>query len=202
MAFVNATAGEVHCKIVYYGPGLGGKTTNLEEVYRRMPTDRRGEFVSLKSGDDRTLYFDLLPLDLGRVAGLRTRFHVYTVPGQPCYDATRRLVLRGADGLVFVADSHPERLFANRESLDNLRSNLARELRPLEELPIVFQYNKRDLPGAVPVARLAALLNAGRAPSFEAIASRGVGVLPTLRHIIGAVLTEMASAGAAQEVSG
>jgi signal recognition particle receptor subunit beta len=199
MAFLNATTREVHCKIVYYGPGLGGKTTNVEYVFSCLSPERRGDLISLKTAGDRTLYFDFLSLDLGTIKGLRTRFHLYTVPGQPRYNATRQIVLRGADGVVFVADSHPACLLANRESFDNLRQNLARDCRQLEALPLVFQYNKRDLPDAVPLRRLGSLLNGAGHPVFEAVAIRGDGVLPTLKGIIGAVLANLTESGSEEK---
>jgi len=192
MAFVNLARRELHCKIVYYGPGLGGKTTNLIHLFRRLPPERRGEMVNLQTPGERTLFFDFLPLDLGDVGGLRTRFHLYTVPGQVRLRTTRRLVLQGTDGVVFVADSDPARLFANRQSLDDLRQNLARLGRPLEALPLVFQYNKRDLPAPVSRQRLDQLLNASDCPAFEACAVRGEGVAETLRAILQRVLAEMA----------
>jgi hypothetical protein len=192
MAFVNLSRRELHCKIVYYGPGLGGKTTNLAVLHQRLPADRRSEMVRLQTPGERTLYFDFLPLDLGEIGGLRTRFHLYTVPGQVSLRATRRLVLHGADGIIFVADSDPARFFANRHSLDDLRQNLARLGRPLESLPLVFQYNKRDHPGALDRLQLDRLLNAGARPVFEAVAVRGEGVAETLRTILQLVLAELA----------
>jgi len=198
MAFFSASRGELHCKIVYCGPGWGGKTTNLQHVHSCLPAGRRGALISLQTGDERTLYFDLLPLDLGRIGGWRVRFHLYTVPGQPRYRTSRRIVLQGADGIVFVADSDPARMEANRESLLELRAALAAEGRSRASLPLVFQYNKRDLPGAVPVTRLAALLEAGAHPAGEAVALRGEGVLATLRRAIAAVLQDL-SAAAPQE---
>ncbi len=195
MPFINAAAREIHCKIVYYGPGLGGKTTNLEFLYRRIPQHRRGSLTSLKTAGDRTIYFDFLPLDLGTVAGMRTRFHLYTVPGQPRYNLSRRLVLQGADGVVFVADSSRSRFFANRESLDNLRENLALAGIGIDSVPLVLQYNKRDLPDAVDVRSLERLLNAAGRPSFEAIAIEGLGVVETLKAVVSGVLEKMARIG-------
>jgi hypothetical protein len=191
MAFVNLARRELHCKIVYYGPGLGGKTTNLAVLHQRLPADRRSQMVRLQTPGERTLYFDFLPLDLGEIRGLRTRFHLYTVPGQVSLRATRRLVLQGADGIVFVADSEPARFFANRHSYDDLRQNLARLGRPLESLPLVFQYNQRDRPGALARVQLDRLLNAAGRPVFEAVAVRGEGVAETLRAILQCVLAEI-----------
>ena len=191
MAFVNLARRELHCKIVYYGPGLGGKTTNLAVLHQRLPADRRSQMVRLQTPGERTLYFDFLPLDLGEIRGLRTRFHLYTVPGQVSLRATRRLVLQGADGIIFVADSEPVRFFANRHSYDDLRQNLARLGRPLESLPLVFQYNQRDRPGALARVQLDRLLNAAGRPVFEAVAVRGEGVAETLRAILQCVLAEI-----------
>jgi hypothetical protein len=192
MALVNSARRELHCKIVYYGPGLGGKTTNLVLLHQRLPQDQRSEMVRLQTPGERTLYFDFLPLDLGEIRGLRTRFHLYTVPGQVKLRATRRLVLQGADGVVFVADSDPARFFANRHSYDDLRQNLARLGRSLESLPLVFQYNRRDHPAALARVQLDRLLNAAGRPVFEAVAVRGDGVAETLRAILQCVLAELA----------
>ena len=194
MALINHRAREIHFKIVYYGPGLGGKTTNLKCLHERLPADRRGKLISISTDHERTLFFDFLPIDLGTVAGFATRFHLYTVPGQSYYRLSRRAVLQGLDGLVFVADSAPGKEQANRESLEDLSTNLV-TLRlsgdQLRRLPRVFQWNKRDLPGATPVERLRAQLNPGGAPDFEAIASQGRGVSETLRSICKAVLARL-----------
>jgi signal recognition particle receptor subunit beta len=194
MAFIHVAKRELHSKIVYYGPGLGGKTTNLAELHRRLAATQRSELTTLATPGERTLYFDFLPLDLGCVRGLHTRFHLYTVPGQPRLNATRRLVLQGADGIVFVADSDITRFFANRQSFDNLRENLARMQRRLEDVPLVLQFNKRDLPQAAPRRQLEMLLNAGNLPVIEAVAVRGDGVPETLRAIIGRVLAQLTQA--------
>jgi mutual gliding-motility protein MglA len=194
MALVNHRSREVHFKIVYYGPGLGGKTTNLKRLHDRLPPERRGRLVSISTDHERTLFFDFLPVDLGTVAGFNTRFHLYTVPGQSYYRLSRRAVLQGLDGIVFVADSHPGRELANRESLEDLALNLVTTgLSPdqLRRLPRVFQWNKRDLPGAIPVERLRADLNPAGAPEFEAVASEGRGVAETLRSMCKAVLTRL-----------
>ncbi|MBM3317972.1 MAG: gliding-motility protein MglA [Candidatus Eisenbacteria bacterium] len=198
MAFIHAAKRELHCKIVYYGPGLGGKTTNLVWLHGRLPAAGRSDLVSLQTPGERTLYFDFLPLDVGVVHGLRTRFHLYTVPGQPIFKTTRRLVLQGADGLVFVADSDRSRLFDNRQSLDDLRENLARGGRRLEGLPLVFQFNKRDLAGCAARGQLEQLLNAAGRPVIEAVATRGAGVPETLRAVVSGVLARLAEPRSAQ----
>jgi signal recognition particle receptor subunit beta len=201
MAFVNLARREIHCKIVYYGPGLCGKTTNLVALHQRIPPARRSELVRLQTPGERTLYFDFLPLDLGEIHGLHTRFHLYTVPGQVSLRAMRRLVLQGADGVVFVADSDPARFFANRQSLDDLRQNLARLGRPLDALPLVLQYNKRDLPGRTDRVQLDRLLNAAGHPVFEASAVRGEGVSETLRAALQRVLAGLARRGPGRQAA-
>ncbi len=183
MSLVNHSTKEITAKIVYYGPGRCGKTTNLQYVFSRLPEERRGKIVSLATEKDRTLFFDFLPLDLGPISGFQTRFQLYTVPGQVYYNATRRLVLQGADGVVFVADSQRSLMDENRESLDNLRDNLSSWGMTLEELPLVFQYNKRDLPDIALPSELARLLEVGSRPAFEGVAVQGRGVLDTLRAI-------------------
>jgi signal recognition particle receptor subunit beta len=188
MPLVQYAAREILCKIVYYGPARSGKTTNLQWVHRSIPDGRRGEMVSLATENDRTLFFDFLPLDLGEISGYRTRFQLYTVPGQVYYDATRRLVLRGADGVVFVADSQPDRGTENLESLRNLQENLLENGLDIRRLPLVLQYNKQDLAGAQPRSELDELLNFRNVPSQEAAAIRGEGVVPTLRSVIELVL--------------
>lgn len=196
MALINHRTREIHFKIVYYGPGLCGKTTNLRALHDRLPPERRGKLISIATDHERTLFFDFMPIELGQVNGFITRFHLYTVPGQVYYKLSRRAVLQGVDGLVFVADSHPAREFANRDSLADLHEHL-RTLGPagtaLHRLPWVFQYNKRDLPGALPLARLSAALNPHGAPEFEAVASTGVGVSETLRSACKAVLARLAA---------
>jgi signal recognition particle receptor subunit beta len=191
MALINHRAREIHFKIVYFGPGLGGKTTNLRFLHERLPAERRGRLLSIATDHERTLFFDFLPVDLGQVNGFLTRFHLYTVPGQVYYRLSRRAVLQGADGLVFVADSHPAREQANLDSLDDLATHMrSMALTPvqLERIPRVFQWNKRDLPAALPVERLRAALNPRGAPEFEAVACEGRGVSETLRTICKAVL--------------
>ena len=183
MSLVNHSTKEITAKIVYYGPGRCGKTTNLQYVFSRLPEERRGKIVSLATEKDRTLFFDFLPLDVGPISGFQTRFQLYTVPGQVYYNATRRLVLQGADGVVFVADSQRSLMDENRESLDNLRENLSSWGMTLEELPLVFQFNKRDLPDIALPSELARLLDVGSRPAFEGVAVQGRGVLDTLRAI-------------------
>ncbi|MCK4303931.1 MAG: gliding-motility protein MglA [Candidatus Eisenbacteria sp.] len=192
MAFLNRSMAEVHCKIVYYGPGFGGKTTNLEWIFSRLSNRGAVDMTRISTGRDRTLYFDLLPLDLGSIFGYRTRLHLYTVPGQPRYNASRRIILQGVDGIVFVADSHPEQLFWNRVSFENLRQNLLLTSRTLESIPLVMQYNKRDRHDAVAVDQLNRLLNGRAWPVYPSIATEGQGVLETLKAIVGIVVGELA----------
>ncbi len=183
MAFINLAAREIHGKIVYYGPGLGGKTTNLRFIHERIPAATRSDLVSIATETERTLFFDFLPLDLGRVHGFSVRFHLYTVPGQNRYERTRMAVLSGADGVVFVADAQRERLSDNLASLRELDQNLARQGKPVSDHPLVMQYNKMDLPDALSVPELDRHLNTCAAPRFEATALRGAGVFETLRAI-------------------
>jgi hypothetical protein len=195
MALINHRAREIHFKLVYYGPGLGGKTTNLQLLHQKLPPERRGRLISIATDQERTLFFDFLPIELGRVNDLVTRIHLYTVPGQVYYRLSRRAVLQGADGIVFVADSHPAREQSNRESLLDLEQHLTfLGLSPeqMRRIPRVFQYNKRDLPQALPVARMSALLNPGGAPEFEAVAREGRGVSETLRTACKLVLARLA----------
>lgn len=180
MALFNYATRELSAKIVYYGPGLSGKTTNIEMVHRVLRPDQKGRLISLPTETDRTLFFDFLPVDLGQIKGFKVRFHLYTVPGQVFYNATRRLVLQGVDGVVFVADSQAEMRQSNLESLKNLMENLATYGKRLEELPFVLQYNKRDLKQILPVREMNALLNPRSVPAFEGIATKGVGVTETL----------------------
>jgi mutual gliding-motility protein MglA len=183
MSMINYASREIHCKIVYYGPGLGGKTTNLRHVHRTVSPESRGKMLSLTAENERTLFFDFLPVDLGSIRGFTTRFHLYTVPGQVYYNASRRLILKGVDGVVFVADSRPERMDANLTSLENLYENLAEQGHEPGSIPMVVQYNKRDLPDRVPLEDLRAQLNPGGLPDYEAIAIHGDGVLDTLRSV-------------------
>jgi signal recognition particle receptor subunit beta len=191
MSLVNFTAREITCKIVYYGPGRSGKTSNLQYVHAFVPEERKGPMVSLATETDRTLFFDFLPLDLGTISGFRTRVQLYTVPGQVYYNATRKLVLRGADGVVFVADSQPEQFDENIESLRNLHENLLEENIDLRTFPMVIQYNKRDLPGVVPIAELDDVLNFRGVPSFGAAAVSGDGVFDTLKSVSQLVLQNL-----------
>src|SRR5688572_10444146 len=191
MSFINYSSREINCKIVFYGPGLCGKTTNLQYVYNKTNPDAKGKMISLATETERTLFFDFLPLSLGEIRGFKTRFHLYTVPGQVFYDASRKLILKGVDGVVFVADSQVERMEANIESLENLRTNLAEQGYNLDKLPYIVQYNKRDLPSAAPIEELRELLNPTRVPEFEASATTGVGVFETLKAVAKAVLNEL-----------
>jgi mutual gliding-motility protein MglA len=195
MSFINYMAREINCKIVYYGPGLCGKTTNLQYIYERTNPDAKGKMISLATETERTLFFDFLPLSLGEIRGFKTRFHLYTVPGQVFYDASRKLILKGVDGVIFVADSQIERLEANQESVDNLRTNLAEQGYSLEKIPYVIQYNKRDLPNVVDVKELHDLVNPMNVPEFEAVARTGVGVFETLKAVSKLVLTELKRGG-------
>ena len=191
MSFINYSSREINCKIVYYGPGLCGKTTNLQYIYNKTMPEAKGKMISLATETERTLFFDFLPLSLGEIRGFKTRFHLYTVPGQVFYDASRKLILKGVDGVVFVGDSQLERMEANIESLENLRSNLIEQGYNLDNLPYVVQYNKRDLPNAMSLAELEEALNPTKVPSFEAIAPKGNGVFDTLKAVAKLVLTEL-----------
>ena len=191
MSFINYASREINCKIVYYGPGLCGKTTNLQYIFQKTAPEARGKMISLATETERTLFFDFLPLALGEIRGFKTRFHLYTVPGQVFYDASRKLILKGVDGVVFVADSQEERLDANIESLENLKDNLEEQGYQLDQLPFVIQYNKRDLPNATTVAELRELLNPGMVPEFEACAQSGTGVFETLKGVAKLILLEL-----------
>ena len=191
MTFINYASREINCKIVYYGPGLCGKTTNLQHIYDSTAPQAKGKLISLATETDRTLFFDFMPLELGTVRGFKTRFHLYTVPGQVYYDASRKLILKGVDGVVFVADSQEERMDANLESLYNLEENLQTQGYNLMDLPYVLQLNKRDLPNVVPTDELTAELQRKGEPVFEATASQGVGVFDTLKAVAKQVLTEL-----------
>lgn len=188
MSFVNYHTKEINCKIVYYGPGLGGKTTNIQYIYQKTNAGNKGQMITLNTENERTLFFDFLPLDLGEIRGFKTRFHLYTVPGQVFYEASRKLILRGVDGIVFVADSQVERMEANLESLQGLERNLLEQGYDLSKIPVVMQWNKRDLPNIVPVEDLQYQLNKKKYPAFEAIATNGPGVFETLKQISKAVL--------------
>jgi hypothetical protein len=189
--FINFPAREINCKLVYYGPGLGGKTANLQWIYDHTGQNQKGKMVSLATETDRTLFFDFLPLDLGTVRGFKTRFHLYTVPGQVFYDASRKLILRGVDGVVFVADSQAERMDANVEALDNLNENLKEHGYDFQKIPYVLQLNKRDLPNALTVDTLKKDLIRRNEPVFEAVAFQGTGVFETLKEVARQVLIEL-----------
>lgn len=196
MAFINYSAREINCKLVYYGPGLCGKTTNLKYIYEKTASEAKGKMISLATETERTLFFDFLPLALGEIRGFRTRFHLYTVPGQVFYDASRKLILKGVDGVVFVADSQEERFEANLESLDNLRTNLHEQGYDIETIPWVIQYNKRDLSNAVPLEELREVLNpTGKILDFEASAATGKGVFETLKALARLVLQDLKKGG-------
>jgi len=191
LTFINYVAREINCKIVYYGPGLGGKTTNLQYVYQITGAENKGKLISLATETERTLFFDFLPIDLGQIQGFRTRFHLYTVPGQVFYDSSRKLILKGADGVVFVADSQEERLDANLESVSNLAENLMEHGFDIGNIPYVLQLNKRDLPSAMPVEDLKNQLLVKGEPVIEAVANKGEGVLSTLKSVARQVLIEL-----------
>ncbi|MEI7553747.1 ADP-ribosylation factor-like protein [Candidatus Chlorohelix sp.] len=192
MALINVAAREIHCKIVYYGPGLCGKTTNLKYIHSAVPGHAKGDLLSIATETERTLFFDFLPLDLGQVHGFQTRFHLYTVPGQVLYERTRVAVLNGADGVVFVADSQQSKLRENIQSLQELARNIQAQGKKFLEFPLVLQYNKRDMPNAVPVEVLDHYLNSSiKVPRFEAIASKGDGVFDTLKSISKLVISKL-----------
>lgn len=191
MSFINYASREINCKIVYYGPGLCGKTTNLQFIYNKIRPESKGKMISLATETERTLFFDFLPLSLGEIKGFKTKFHLYTVPGQIFYDASRKLILKGVDGIVFVCDSQIDRMDANIESFENMKINLAEQGYDLNNIPYVLQYNKRDLPSIVPVSELKKLLNVNGVPDFEATAPQGVGVFESLKVIVKLVLIEL-----------
>ena len=191
MSFINYSSREINCKIVYYGPGLCGKTTNLQYIYNKTAPEAKGKMISLATETDRTLFFDFLPLDLGTIRGFTTRFHLYTVPGQVFYDASRKLILKGVDGVVFVSDSQEERMEANIESIRNLGENLREHGYDLAEIPYALQFNKRDLPTAVSADQMYRMLNFKREPTFEAVATTGHGVFDTLKSVAKQILVEL-----------
>jgi mutual gliding-motility protein MglA len=191
MTFINYGEREINCKIVYYGPGLGGKTTNLQWIYDKTNNASKGRMISLATETERTLFFDFLPLDLGEIRGFKVRFHLYTVPGQVFYDASRKLILRGVDGVVFVADSQEPRMEANVESIRNLDKNLSEQGYDIATIPYVLQFNKRDLATAVPVDEMYRRLNVKGEPTFEATATTGLGVMNTLKAAAREVLTDL-----------
>jgi mutual gliding-motility protein MglA len=192
MSFVNKMTKEINCKIVYYGAGLCGKTANLQYVFAATKPESRGKMISLETETERTLFFDFLPLDLGKIGEYKVRFHLYTVPGQVFYDASRKLILKGCDGIIFCVDSQEPRIEANIESLENLEQNLAAYNMSLATVPHVVQYNKRDMASALPVDQLRAQLNPHNAPDFEAVAKTGAGVFDTLKGLAKLVLTQLA----------
>jgi signal recognition particle receptor subunit beta len=195
MSFINYASREINCKIVYYGPGLCGKTTNLQFIYNKSAEETKGKMISLATETERTLFFDFLPLALGEIRGFKTRFHLYTVPGQVFYDASRKLILKGVDGVVFVADSQAERLDANIESMENLKDNLEEQGFDLEKIPFVIQYNKVDLPNTTPIEELRELLNPDGVPDMTACAMTGEGVFETLKLVAKQVLVDLKKGG-------
>jgi small GTP-binding protein len=195
MTFINYASREINCKIVYYGPGLCGKTTNLQYIYDKTNPGAKGKLISLATETDRTLFFDFLPLELGTVRGFKTRFHLYTVPGQVFYDASRKLILKGVDGVIFVADSQVERMDANVEAIENLQTNLKSQGYDLMNIPYVLQLNKRDLPNVETVDEMKRLLMKKTEPVFEAVAAKGPGVFETLKGVAKLVLSELTKTG-------
>lgn len=191
MSFINYSAREINCKIVYYGPGLGGKTTNLQYIYRKTAPEAKGKMISLATETERTLFFDFLPLSLGTIRGFKVRFHLYTVPGQVFYDASRKLILRGVDGIVFVADSQVERMEANIESIENLKANVAEQGLDLEKMPLTIQFNKRDLANVIAVEEMNRVLNPNGHPWFESVARDGMGVFDTLKDVARQILLHL-----------
>jgi len=191
MTFINYAAREINCKIVYYGPGLCGKTTNIQWIHGRTRTDAKGKLISLATETDRTLFFDFMPLELGTIRGFRTRFHLYTVPGQVFYDASRKLILKGVDGVVFVADSQEARMDANLDSVENLKTNLKDNGYDPLKIPYILQLNKRDLPTALPADQLQKDLRFRDEPVYEAVAMNGSGVFETLKGVIKLVLLDL-----------
>ncbi len=191
MTFINYASREINCKIVYYGPGLCGKTTNIQWIYEQANPEKKGKLVSLATETDRTLFFDFLPLDMGTVKGFKVRFHLYTVPGQVFYDASRKLILRGCDGIIFVADSQKARMEANIESIANLATNLKENGFDIRSIPYVLQLNKRDMPSAAPVVEMERLLRFRGEPMIEAVANQGTGVIETLKAAARQILMEL-----------
>ena len=191
MSFINYAAKEINCKIIYFGPGLCGKTTNVQYIYEHTQSDARGKLVTLSTENERTLFFDFLPLSVGGVRGYKTRFHLYTIPGQTFYEVSRQFILKGVDGIVFVADSQAERMEANIESFEGLEKSLDKQGYDINKLPLVFQYNKRDLPGAVSIRELEATFNPMKKPFFEAVAFKGQGVMESLQAVSQAIIKEL-----------
>lgn len=189
MSFINYNAKEIHCKIVYYGPSLGGKTTNIQWIYNKTGDAQKSKLISLDTENERTLFFDFLPLEIGEIRGFKTRFHLYSVPGQIVYDASRKLVLKGLDGIIFVADSQEERLDENIQSMKNLKTNLEQQGYDIKQIPMVIQYNKRDLHNAMPIYQMREALNHNNCIEYEAVASKGVGVFESLKTVSKAIIT-------------
>ena len=191
MSFINHNAKEIHCKVVYYGPSLGGKTTNVQWIYQQTAQDQKSKLVALNTDVERTLFFDFLPMNIGDIRGYNTRFHIYTVPGQVVYDASRKLILKGLDGVIFVADSQAERMEENLESLRNLEQNLEAQGYDVREIPLVIQYNKRDLPSSLALSELRTQLNLYNSPDFEATASEGKGVIESFKTVSKAIINTL-----------
>ena len=191
MSFINYATKEINCKIIYFGPGLSGKTTNIQYIYEHTQQEQKGKLVTLSTENERTLFFDFLPLAIGDVRGYRTRFHLYTVPGQTFYEVSRQFILKGVDGIIFVADSQSERMEANIESFESLETHLDKQGYDLHKLPLVFQYNKRDMPGAVSIRELESTFNPMRRTYFEAVANKGTGVMESLQSISQLVISEL-----------
>ena len=191
MSFINYATKEINCKIVYFGPGLCGKTTNVQYIYEQTQADQRGKLVNLSTENERTLFFDFLPLSVGDVRGYQTRFHLYTIPGQTFYDVSRQFILKGVDGIVFVVDSQSGRMEANMESYESLEKTLELQGYEINKIPFVLQYNKRDVLDAVPVRELESTFNSMKRPSFEAVANRGQGVMETLQSVSQLVIKEL-----------
>ncbi|MCM0605025.1 MAG: gliding-motility protein MglA [Xanthomonadaceae bacterium] len=191
MSFINYASKEINCKIIYYGPGLSGKTTNVQYIYDQTTEEQKGKLVSLSTENERTLFFDFLPLSVGEVRGYQTRFHLYTIPGQTFYDVSRDFIIKGVDGIVFVADSQAERMEANIESFDSLKQSLERQGYDIYRIPLAFQWNKRDSGTTIPVYELENTLNVIKKPSFEAIANQGKGVMETLTSVCMSVINDL-----------
>ena len=189
MSFINHNAKEIHCKIVYYGPSLGGKTTNIQRVYQKTANEEKSNLMTLNTDVERTLFFDFLPLNIGEIRGYKTRFHLYTVPGQVVYDASRKLILKGLDGVIFVADSQAERMDENIESLRNLETNLRQQGYDIRDIPLLVQYNKRDLPNVASIAEMRTALNLYNSPDMEASANDGRGVFESLKTVSKSIIT-------------
>jgi signal recognition particle receptor subunit beta len=189
MSFINNTAKEIHCKLVYYGPSLGGKTTNVQWVYQKTKTDQKSKLIALNTENERTLFFDFLPLFIGEIRGFTTKFHLYTVPGQVVYDASRKLIMKGLDGVIFVADSQAERWEENIESMNNLETNLQQQGYDIRQVPLVIQYNKRDLSNVSPIQDMRKALNRYNATEFEAIATQGIGVFESLKTVSKSIIS-------------